>query len=317
MTVLFDKGYEFEFIDKHNVYSERITGLAMSFEIEKNLTELPNEATFRIINMNPAHREMIEEPEIYCSLKAGYLYGGQTLGQIFTGAITDAYSSPSGTDIVTEISVMDGFLNWRDEITSVSFSPHEPKAATLKKNLNQNSTAKNILQYAASDMGLPITFENGLEDYLFKNGFSYYGAAREAIARVCKAAGYRWTIQNNVINILSNIWSVTDSGIVIAAGAGMVGSPERLRRTAKQTAKVKDEETGKKVSVKTARPKYDGWRITSLLRPEIQAGDYFICRAKASPFTTGKTVRATNVRHAGSTEDKQWYTQIEASEQDL
>lgn len=317
MTVLFERGYEFEFIDKQQVYSERITQLPMYFEIEKSLTELPNAAIFRIWNMNPEHREMVEEPEIFCSLKAGYLYGGQQLPNIFTGAIVDASSSSQGTDIITEIEVMDGFLQWRDEITSVSFSPNVPKAATLKKNVNQNSTAKNILQYAANDMKLPITFEDGLEDYLFKNGFSYYGSAREAIARVCKAAGYRWSIQNDVINILTPIWSPTDTGILIAAGSGMVGSPERLRRSAKQTAKVKDEETGKKVNVKTARPKFDGWRITTLLRPEIQCGDYFICRSKFAPFTTGKTVRATNVKHAGGTDDKDWYTQIEASEQDI
>lgn len=312
MSELFGRSYEFEFIGKNNEFSTKITNLDMRFQIEKNLTEIPNPATFYIWNMNKAHRDQIEEPEIYCSLKAGY--GDKPL-LIFKGAITDAFSYPDGPNNVTQIEVMDGFTEWRDEVSSVSFSPHEPKASALKKNANLNSTAKNILAYIAKDMKLPITFDQNIDDYTFKNGFAYYGAAREAMSRVCKAAGYRWSIQNSVIRITSNLWSITDSGIVIASGAGMVGSPERLRRSAKQSAKVKDEETGKKIAVKTARPKFDGWRITSLLRPEIEPGDYFICRAKYDPFTTGKTLKASNVRHAGGTNEQDWYTQIEASEQ--
>lgn len=309
---LFKRSYVFEFTTKETApVSEKITKLDMTFEIEKNLTEFPNAARLTILNMNPRHRDMIENPETYCKLNCGY---GLKPLQIFAGAISDAYSHKDGTDVITEIEVRDGFLQWRDEVTSISFSPHQAKAATLKKNVDLNSTAKNILKFIGTKMGLPVAFDAGVVDYTFKNGFSYYGSAREALARVCKAAGYRWAIQSSVIRIMPSIWSITDSGIVIAAGSGMVGSPERLRRSAKQSAKVKDEETGKKINVKTARPKFDGWRITSLLRPEIEPGDYFICRSATNPFTTGKTLKATNVRHAGGTDQQDWYTQIEADE---
>jgi hypothetical protein len=312
--LLFDQVYAFEFIDKNSPNAVRITELNMSFEIEKNLTELPNEARFTIRNMNKQNRDLIEQPEIYCSLVAGH--DGQPL-PIFKGVITDAYSyRDRGNTNVTEIEVRDGFLEWRDEITSVSFSPHVPKAASLKKNANMNSTAKNILQYIANDMKLPITFEEGVEDYLFKQGFSYYGAAREALARVCKAAGYRWSIQSSVIRILPPIWSITDSGILLNSLSGMVGSPERLRRSAKQSAKVKDEETGKKVQVQTARPKFDGWRVTTLLRPELEPGDYFIVESMYAPFTQGKTLKASKVRHQGTYQTTQWLTQVEADEQE-
>jgi hypothetical protein len=310
---LFGRSYLFRFTDKKSSpQAVQISSLDMTFEIEKNLTEFPNVARLSLVNMNPRHRDMIENPETYCQLDCGY--GTKPL-QIFAGAISDAYSHKEGTEVITEIEVRDGFLEWRDETTSISFSPHQAKAATLKKNVDLNSTAKNILGYIGRQMGLPVAFDAGVEDYTFKNGFSYYGSSREALARVCKAAGYRWSIQSSVIRIMPSIWSITDSGIVIASGAGMVGSPERLRRSAKQSAKVKDEETGKKINVKTARPKFDGWRITSLLRPEIEPGDYFICRSSTDPFTTGKTLKATNVRHGGGNDDTPWYTQIEADEE--
>jgi hypothetical protein len=310
---LFNRQFIFQFIQKGTrTASEKITNLDMTFEIEKNLTEFPNVARLTMINLNPRHRDMLEDPETYCQLDCGY---GTKPMQIFAGAISDAYSHKDGTEVITEIEVRDGFLEWRDEITSISFSPHQAKAATLKKNVDLNSTAKNIINFIGTKMGLPVAFDAGVPDYTFKNGFSYYGSAREALARVCKAAGYRWAIQSSVIRIMPSIWSITDSGIVIAGGAGMVGSPERLRRSAKQSAKVKDEETGKKINVKTARPKFDGWRITSLLRPELEPGDYFICRSTTNPFTTGKTLKATNVRHAGGNDDQPWYTQVEADEE--
>ena len=311
MTMLFGRTYFFDFVGKNDEFSERITGLRMSFEIEKNLTEVPNPARFSVHNMNPAHREQIEEPEVYCSLNAGY---GISPPLIFMGSIVDAYSTTSGTDVITHLEVRDGFINWRDEISSISFSPTEQSKNVLKKATNQHASAENILKYAAKEMGLPIKLDSDLPPYVFKNGFSYYGAAREAIARVCKAAGYRWSIQDNVIRIHSPIWSITDSGILFSAETGMIGSPERLRRSAKQSAKVKDEETGKNVSVTTSRPKYDGWRVTSLLQPTLLPGDYFITQSKFDPFKNGKTLKATNVRHAGDTDGNDWYTQVEADD---
>lgn len=308
---LFGRNYFFDFIGKNDEFSERISGLRMSFEAEKNLTELPNPARFTLWNMNPAHREQIEDPEVYCSLNAGY---GAAPELIFMGSIVDAYSVQQGVDVLTHLEVRDGFVNWRDEIATVQFAPSEPKAASLAKNTNQQATAKNILEFVAKQMKLPIKFEPNLRDYEFENGFSYYGAAREALARVCKAAGYRWSIQNNVITILSNIWSITDSGIYISSDTGMIGSPERLRRSAKQTAKVKDEETGKDTRVTTARPKFDGWRVTSLLQPTLLPGDYFIVKSKNDPFKNEKTLKATNVRHAGDTHTNLWHTQIEADD---
>ena len=309
--LLFGRSYFFDFIGKNDEFSVRITGLRMSFEIEKNLTELPNPARFSVYNMKPAHREQIEEPEIYCSLNAGY---GESPELIFMGSVVDAYSVNQGTDVVTHLEVRDGFLNWRDEIATVSFAPREAKAKTLEKNTNQYASAKNILTYAAQQLRLPVRFDPTLVAYEFKNGFSYYGAAREVVARVCKAAGYRWSIQNNVLMIMSSLWSVTDSGIYISSDTGMIGSPERLRRSAKQTAKVKDEETGKNTRVSTARPKFDGWRITSLLRPTLLPGDYFIVKAKNDPFKNEKTLKATQVRHAGDTHSDLWHTQVEADD---
>ena len=309
--ILFGRSYFFEFIGKNDAFSEKITGLRMNFEIEKNLTELPNPARFTVYNMNPAHREQIEEPEIYCSLNAGH---GIAPELIFMGSVVDAYSVNQGTNVLTHLEVRDGFLNWRDEIATVNFAPRQAKAATLAKNTDQYASAKNILTYAAKQMKLPIKFDPSLPPYEFENGFSYYGAAREVLARVCKAAGYRWSIQNNVISIMSNIWSITDSGIYLSSDTGMIGSPERLRRSDRQTAKVKDEETGKSTRVQTARPKFDGWRITSLLRPTLLPGDYFIVKAKNDPFTKEKTLKAAQVRHAGDTDTNLWHTQIEADD---
>ena len=309
--IQFGRSYFFDFIGRNSEFSERISGLRMSFQIEKNLTELPNPARFSVYNMNPAHREQIEEPEVYCSLNAGF---GANPPLVFMGSIVDAYSEQSGTDIITHLEVRDGFVNWRDEITSIAFSPTEQSKNVLKKNANQYASAENILRYAAKDMGLPIRFDPNLPKHVFKNGFSYYGAAREAIARVCKAAGYRWSIQDGVIRIHSPIWSITDSGILLTPETGLIGSPQRLRRSARQTAKVKDEESGKNVRVQTSSPKYDGWRVTCLLRPTLLPGDYYIVQSKNDPFKKEKTLKATQVRHAGDTHSRLWHTEIESDD---
>jgi hypothetical protein len=70
------------------------------------------------------------------------------------------------------------------------------------------------------------------------------------------------------------------------------------------------------VQVQTARPKFDGWRVTTLLRPELEPGDYFIVESMYAPFTQGKTLKASKVRHQGTYQTTQWLTQVEADEQE-
>jgi len=265
--------------------------IRITFDVEKDASEQPNPHKIRFFNLAPATRKGIEEPDLRCVLYAGY---GEEDGPILlaAGAITFAYSYFDGPDVVTELEVRDGYVEIRDTAVSLGYGP--------------GATARTIITDIAKQMGLPLVMARDVPDRAWQNGFSFYGPARQALHKVVQGTGLEWSIQNQTLQVVPKRGTTLRQAVVLAADSGLIGYPERTREGAREKARVKDERTGNRANLVSAEQQRDGWRVRSLLLPQVNPGDL----VKLESRSAEGFYRAENVKHTGDSEGGDWQTEL-------
>lgn len=266
--------------------------LRITFEIEKTTSEQPNPHKIRVYNLAAATRRAIEEPDLRCVLYAGY---AEEHGPILmaAGAITFAYTAYDGPDVFTELEVRDGYVEIRDTAVSLGYGP--------------GARASVIVREIARQMGLPLILEDDAPDRTWAHGFSFYGPARQALHKVVAGTGLEWSIQNQQLQVIARGGTTRRQAVVLAADSGLLGYPERTREGAREKAKVKDRDTGEIRQIVSAQQQREGWRVTSLLLPSINAGDL----VKLESRSVQGFYRADGVRHVGDSAGGDWQTQLD------
>jgi hypothetical protein len=124
---------------------------------------------------------------------------------------------------------------------------------------------------------------------------------------VVQGTGLEWSIQNQTLQVIAKRGTTKRQAIVLAADSGLIGYPERMREGAREKARVKDERTGKRANLVSAAQQRDGWRVKSLLLPQINPGDL----VKLESRSTEGFYRAESVKHTGDSEGGDWQTELE------
>lgn len=271
--------------------TEILPPIRITFDIEKDASEQPNPHKIRIYNLAPATRKAIEEPDLRCVLYAGY---AEEDGPILmaSGAVTFAYTFFEPPDVVTELEVHDGYIEIRDTAVSLGYGP--------------GATAGLIIRDIAKQMGLPLIMANDVPDRAWQNGFSFYGPARQALHKVVQGTGLEWSIQNQTLQVVPKRGTTLRQAVVLAADSGLIGYPERTREAAKEKARVKDERTGNRANLVSAEQQRDGWRVRSLLLPQVNPGDL----VKLESRSTNGFYRAESVKHTGDSDGGDWQTEL-------
>lgn len=268
----------------------------MTAEVVRNAEEDPNQSKVRLWNLRESTRRGLEKLDEKLHLYAGY---AEERGALLCalGNVVDAYSYTDGPDTVTQIHFMDGYANIRD--TSVTLAYGEGcKASQLCKDI-------------AGQMGLDLRMADGVPDRTWAHGFSFYGAAREALHKIVQGAGLEWSIQLGVLQIVKKLKPTTREGFVLNAGSGLIGHPERTRRGAREKATVKDQNSGDNKTIVSSRQQIDGWRVQSLLLPTINPGD----KIKLESEAVQGWFRIASIRHTldwGGGGD--WVSEIEVED---
>lgn len=265
--------------------------IRVTFDIDKDASEQPNPHKIRFFNLAPATRKGIEEPDLRCVLYAGY---GEEDGPILlaAGAITYAYSYFDGPDVVTELEVRDGYVEIRDTAVSLGYGP--------------GATARTIITDIAKQMGLPLVMAKDVPDRAWQNGFSFYGPARQALHKVVQGTGLEWSIQNQTLQVVPKRGTTLRQAVVLAADSGLIGYPERTREGAREKARIKDERTGNRANLVSAEQQRDGWRVRSLLLPQVNPGDLVKLESKSA----NGFYRAESVKHTGDSEGGDWQSEL-------
>jgi len=269
--------------------------IRMTFDIEKTAGEEPNPYKIQVFNLAPDTIAGMAHKDSRALLYAGYAdEDGPIL--MCAGAIVNAYTYQDGPDLTTELEVRDGYFEIRDTAVSLGYGP--------------GVSAKTIIKAIAGQMGLSLIMADDTPDRTWANGFSHYGPARAAMHKVTQGTGLEWSIQNQTLQVVTKRGTTPRQAIVLAADSGLVGWPERQREGAREKAKVTDETTGQRANLVSAEQARDGWRVRSLLLPQVNPGDL----VKLESRTVTGFFRADTVKHQGDSEGGDWITELELVE---
>ena len=270
--------------------------LHIGFSIDKDTTKESNKAKLEIYNLSDATRKKIEVPDTEVEIYAGYEKAGGAI-LAFKGTVTYGFTRDAGTDCITTLDLADGTVALRDSYCSLSYAP--------------GTSAKTIIQRCANEMGVPVVYGDDvgeLESY--KNGFSFYGQAKDALTEICNALGLSWSIQNNILNIILAGGTSTNRGLVFSPQSGLVGVPERITQAEYKSNKSNPQKTQKEKAKKEEPRKKAGWKINTLLVPSVNPADMVKVESK---WITG-WFRVEKVSHRGDYNGTNWGSMMELIE---
>ena len=204
--------------------------LHISFQAEKGDKESNNTATVKFWNLAPTTIAEIKRKNAVLELRAGY---GANLPVIFSGDISKATTEQENANMVTVIDVVDGLVAVRDTYISISYT--------------EKTTGLKIIESAASSMGITYLISERarqvLEQSTFNNGYSFVGAAKTVLQKVCMNCGLSWSIQNSVLQIVVIGNTISTKAYVLSADSGLIGIPKEitLSSTNKDTQKQEEQ----------------------------------------------------------------------------
>lgn len=162
----------------------KISGIRVSFEIEKTESVASNKADVRLFNLSQETRNFLGEADMMLNLYAGY---GNSVSMIFSGDISKVISSRSGADIITSVSVADGMAVLSK--SRVNFT------------LSKNSSTHDAIDQCIKSLGVGKGFISLPPEKKYPRGYSFAGSSTFLLENILKPEGYKFSIQNNKIQI--------------------------------------------------------------------------------------------------------------------
>lgn len=219
--------------------------LHIAFSVEKADTDSQNTASVSIWNLNDAHIAELNKDDCVVVLRAGY---GTVMPLIFTGIVTFSKTKADGSDIITEIELVDNRVELRDTYVSVSY---EGKV-----------NCKTLIQDTADQMGVTASYSYNAEFEDIPNGYSYVGPARNVLTKACDTSGLVWSINNGVLQIKKPKDTMSREVYELSAQTGLVGIPQRVQ-----------------LSGESETSQY-GWDVEYLMNAAINIDDYVYLDSK-------------------------------------
>lgn len=231
-----------------NIKNAGQEALHISFSIEKSGSTSPNDAKVQIWNLAPKNLSILEEKDCIVELKAGY---GNSMSLLLAGNVSSAITTMDNADRLTELQIVDGLVELRDTVISVS--------------INGKVNCKDVYKRVAAKMGVSVLFAKDLSFKMLPNGFSYVGKAKNALRKIAKCCGHKWTIQNQVLQITLPGRPVSTRGYLLTGDTGLIGIPKRI-------------------SIGSGKEEKTGWEVEYLLNGAINVNDVVEVR---SSITSG------------------------------
>lgn len=295
-----------------------ITGLHMTFEINKDTTKETNKSTIKIWNLSDESLDLIQKEDLMIELSVGYA-NDIGLVRIFIGTLITCTTKDenNGLDTVTTIKCSDGQIAVRDSIISQSFPP--------------NTSSMVVLKGTAQAMGLALDCAKDVQAIQYANGYSFVGYAKDSLDAICKAMGACWSIQNGMLQVILNNGITRKQGLVFSPTSGLIGRPERIIRSSRKSNNVAEGErqeekivnvTGqlditsalkqrkKQRAKKRRKTSQAGWKITTLLAPTVNPGDAIRIESGA----VSGWFKVESVKHSGGIYKNDWTSEIHCIE---
>lgn len=259
----------------------QVENLRISFAIKKTMAWGTNSCAVSIWNMNPSKRSALRELGDRLTLSAGYDYQSGT-GVLFVGNTTQTNHKFLQPEIISTIECNDGERNFNEIFVSISF--------------NQRVAALTVLRDIASKMQLEIAQLVIPQDLEYPNGYSNTGRVSQVLQDVCDYLKVQWSIQNETLIILP-VNAVSNKPIAeININTGMIGVPTQFTYRAKYLP---------------GAARLIGWRVQTLLRPEILPGDQVRIISNKVNFNLDGNFKVVQIVHNGDTHGNPWDSTLE------
>ena len=246
------------------------TGIAWSslpvrFRVRKTREREPNKAEISIVNPAPESIAVAQEEGAIVRLLAGY----GIPQQLFIGGIDRQEVVRERTDRILRIEATDGGRRFRE--------------ARLDRSYAAGTSVATIFADLAEALGLD-TANLDLPDRAFAEAVIVSGPVRDTLDRFAAALGLEWFVQDGQPQIFPAD-ATTETGPLISATTGMVGSPRRT---------IDDKDRA-------------GVQVRSLLLPGLQPTQRFELQAR----DVAGVYRVDKVEHVGDSSGGDWHTIIE------
>lgn len=191
--------------------------LHVDFDIDKSTKREPNKAVIRIYNLSEQRSQTINRNTVI-TLEAGYVDLTDTL---YTGEARDITNGFNGVDRVLTIESEDAGRKY--------------STATLDRNWGPGTTFQTIIGEVVEAMGIGRgnlslvvgTFERQDGPKVFPEGFTASGPAWRTLDQLARSAGFRWSVQNGVLQMRRGNRPVNTRSIRLAPGTGLIDSPHK------------------------------------------------------------------------------------------
>lgn len=256
-----------------------ISNLRISFSVSKTLSWSANSATVRIWNISEDKRSRIKDYGDQITLRAGYREdAGEQL--LFIGNTTQVSHLFDQPEIITTLEAGDGESILNQKYISYSFE--------------EGSTVREIIELVAERMGINISEFSIFPNDIYRQGDSFTGMAKDALDKLCNRVNLTWSVQNGFLQILPKNQGSTKPPAEINADTGMIGIPQRF--------------TSKRMNLYNSNIQ-TGWRVKTLLRPDINPGDRV--RIKSVRADINGLFYVYSIRHEGDNYSPQWESTLE------
>jgi hypothetical protein len=228
-----------------------IDNLAISFNIEKTISEEPNTSKIEIYNLNADNRNQIAN-KIFNQVKLFAGYDDPRL--IFAGQITQAYTIRDDLDFITHIESGDGQADYsRGRVYT-----------TLKAGVKDSDVVNICVKAMGSSKQGVIDLPR---DKALPRCKVLSGDIKEYLKHVAKNNDANWHILDGNLNILPKNKVLNNSeGFILSEQTGLIGSPEKTDDGLKITCLLNPVlNIGGLIRVKSILSEYDGdYKITQL-----------------------------------------------------
>lgn len=258
-----------------------ITGLRVTFEIEKSDTPEPNKSKVSIFNLSPASRQALAGTGVKVVLLAGYQ--GHN-AQLFAGdARHPVEHIQQGADWETRVTCGTGERAFKWARCNESFSAGTAVQDILAKVARTIVANPGNLLQKTSD----IIASSGAASQ-FASGYVAHGRSSDQLTTLLRPYGLTWSIQDDRLEVLGEHDTVNDDVPEVSEQTGMEGSPELQSPPAK----------GKPALLK----------VKMRLFP-IRPGQRFRLKSR----NVSGLFKARKVKHKGDNFGPDWSTEIDAS----
>lgn len=227
-------------------------GLRINFDVKMTRTSTPSTCTVEAYNLNPSSVALAQEPDTVIELWVGY----SLPRLVFRGNPTrnGVRVETRGPDRVLHIEAQDGARAYESARLNISYATQV--------------TLVEVVDEVARQLGLPRGTIRVDEDFVFVNGVTLVGPARDILDRLALSTASDWMVRDGAMVFIGKDEDTGEQAVVFSSTNGnLLGRPSPTDR---------------------------GIEVTGLIEPSMRPGKVF--RVESRDYTGEYTATDVNFR---------------------